>query len=95
MQKTTLYMCFAIGLTGTIPAFSANQGEIGNLLEQRLGGEIAGQAQQEQLALAKRARLAAITEGEQVSQSIQELKTTIQTWEAKIQNLLTDAACSS
>lgn len=92
MQKTSLRsVCFVVGLMGIAPVFGTEQGEIGKLLEQRLGGEISSQAQQEQVVLAKQARMAAIAEGEQVLQSSEELKTAIQAWESKIKSLLTSA----
>lgn len=66
--------------------------DVGKLLEQRLGSENSAQAEQEQAALAKQARLAGQTEGEQVLSDLARLKTLIQDWDNQISPLLTQEA---
>lgn len=94
MHRRTLYgVLFFFGLTALAPliALGAGESDIGKLLDQRLNGETANQAEQERAGIAKGKRVAILTEGNAVLQDIDALQAAIERWENQMKAILTSA----
>ncbi len=80
-----------IGLTAFSPLVLGAEGDVGKLLDQRLNGENADQAKEEQVVIAKGKRLAALAEGNAVLKDLDTLQAAIERWENQMKAILTSA----